>query len=1160
MSVLEVCSKLRKPGLQLSELCTLINTLGDCLMFEILNGSQNITQIKSGWEQLIEVLIQTNHPTVRHIAFQNVKYILNGKNWVPENKHAFSEICAGVIKLLYHWNENIQLEILDIILQDEFPTGKNKLPLTRQSILSSLINSDVEILNYLLSLMVQYNNCQFYFVVLKMLNSFKFAIKDIQTKEAVKSIVDQLCQLEKNLSLDEIKRETTINDENLQYIKTNCDYSKQEFLIIIFEIFNCIPNKFQDVKVVCYNMIKDELNLLFSEDLLGTINYCPYYDLIESGFKAMTITSLYHPLVSLDHMKWMRGIWNLVSFKIFGDNPSKYHKKEHVLIFFKILSQAMKSILTFYLEMGQVLFLWDFELKENNNSNIEVDNKIVKDETIFIFNLNQIVQEFIDFISNLPKEYFCSSDGVCEYISILATIINIGLELDNGEVLSTHKYYNERSFINLVFSIAHFLEGIKELEMFQPFQEENTKLLESYFILNFILCKSYYLLNIVGNYHQLVIKDQSIIRELSSNFIEWVISQSNLHMDKFLKLFSEQTIKTLYFDLIPRWTTQNKKYRRIGLSHDNNPEIMFLTLLRNLYKYAFLDGQNDLPIYENLNQEELTKLLSNFYYCCLYFHRLDSMAKKETLKDKIKLQERDEELILSFLPCLYVNNTYKYAKYFAVIGRFKISKAMFESIKLYTLESRAWIQLLVYITQFYDCIMSFLRTNEAFEYQSNSSLQLTLQKDLVIQLRSIIRNIESDFKFINNSNICFFSSIYFLAIDKINEFLFKSFNSRFNDESDNQQIDHFVTLSYLVDILKTLFGLANIAKPISTQTYQIITQIYWSFKKMTLKVLISYMKFTTESLSETEDSPNNQKSINKSSDLLKQALLLALDQKIPKFNILIEKSFIDNAFNIFKLVEFNTFPRVKWQLVQRNVSSEKLANIFLLNLRKHPIDLLTSISKNPRKPGEKSSFSLVYLRNSILNNENPYLSSSSENCSKFPENAYSVDLESRLWQNFRPDTLFHTCMHLLVHVGKFPPILLVQKTLPHICLRGEILGLQNNKDCVDPLGTSSGTTNVGNDHQVVPVLKLFGFFKSGFQKNIAEECNWARIKLSYLFREGEELPALHILDLSLTETHFSWAQPIERIPNAQRLKITSVPLNRYKICIGIPYTTFINIL
>ncbi|PPS96843.1 Uncharacterized protein GY17_00001432 [Cryptosporidium hominis] len=1159
MSVLEVCSKLRKPGLQLSELCTLINTLGDCLLFEILDGNQNVAQIKSGWEQLIEILIQTNHPTVRHIAFQNVKYILNGKNWISENKHALSEICTGVIKLLYHWNENIQLEILDIILQDEFPIGKNKLPLTQPSILSSLINSDIEILNYLLSLMVQYNNCQFYFVVLKMLNSFKFAIKDIQTKEAVKSIVDQLCQLEKNLSLDEINRETTINDENLQYIKMNCEYSNQEFLVIIFEIFNNIPNKFQDVKVVCYNMIKDELNLLLSEDLLGTINYCPYYNLIESGFKAMTRTSLYHPLVSLDHMKWMRGIWNLITFKIFGNSSSKYPKEEYESILFKILSQAMKSILTFYLEVGQVLFIWDFELKENN-INIEVDNKIVKDETIFIFNLNQIVQEFIEFISNLPKEYFCSNDGVCEYISILSSIINIGLELDHGKILGTHKFYYDRSFINLVLSIAHFLQGIKELEIFQPFQEENTKLLESYFILNFILCKSYYLLNIVGNYHQLEIKDQSLIRELSSNFIEWIISQSNLHMDKFLIFFSEQTIKTLYFDLIPRWITQKNKYRRIGLSHNSNPEIMFLTLLRNLYKYAFLDGQNDLPINETLNQEEIAKLLSNFYFCCLYFHRLDSMARKETLKDKIELQECDEEMILSFLPCLRITNAYKYAKYFAVIRRYKISRAIFESIKLYTLESRAWIHILVYITQFYDCIMSFLRTNEASEYQSNSSLQLTLQKDLVIQLRYIIRNIESDFKFINNSNICFFSSIYFLAIHKINEFLSKSFNSRFNDESDNQQIDHFVTLSYLVDILKTLFGLANIAKPISTHTYQIITQIYWSFKKITLKVLISYMKFAMESFSEIEDNPNNQKSINKSSDLLKQTLLLALGQKIPKFNILVEKSFIDNAFNIFKLIEFNTFPQVKWQFVRRNVSSENLANIFLLNLRKHPNDLLTSLSKNPRKPGEKSSFSLVYLRNSVLNNDNPSSSSSSENHSKFPENAYSIDLESRLWQNVRPDTILHACMHLLAHVGRFPPILLVQKTLPHIYLRGEILGLQNNKDCVTPSGTSSETTNVGNDHQVVPVLKLFGFFKSGFQKNLSEECYWVRIKLSYLFKEGEELPASHILDLSITEAHFSWAQPIVRIPNAQKLKIISVPLNRYKICIGIPYTTFINIL
>ncbi|KAH8582873.1 uncharacterized protein ELE39_002218 [Cryptosporidium sp. chipmunk genotype I] len=1155
MSVLEVCSKLRKPGLQLSELCTLINTLGDCLTLEIMDGNQNIAQIKSGWEQLIEILIQTNHPTVRHIAFQNVKYILNGRNGISENKPVLSEIGSGVIKLLYHWNENIQLEILDAILQDEYPIRKDKIPLGQPSILSSLINSDIEILNYLLSLMVQYNNCQFYLVVMKMLSSFKFAIKDIHSKEAVKSIVDQLCQLEKNLSLDEISREIAATGENLQYIKTSCDYSKQEFLVIIFEIFNNIPNKFQDIKVVCYNMIKDELSLLLSEKLLGTINYFPYYNLIENGFKAMTKTSLYHPLVSLDHMKWMRGVWNLISSKIFSNNLNKYLNEENESILFKILNQAMKSILTIYLEKGQVLFIWGFELKENNNNDIEVDNNIIKDETIFIFNLDQIVQEFINFIVNLPKECFCSNDGVCEYISILSAMINIGLELDEGKTSGTNKLHNERFFINLVLSVTHFLEEVKDLKTFQPFQGENTKLLESYFLLNFILCKSHYLIALVRNDHQLEIKDQNLIGELSSNFLEWVICQSNSQLDEFMKILSEQTLKTLYFGLAPRWITQHNKYRRIGLSSSNNPEIMFLTILRNLYKYAFLDGQNDLPLNCNLNHEEITKLLSNFYFCCLYFHRLDLKSRKEAFKSKIQLQEHTEETILSFLPCLYVTNIYKYAKYFAVIGRYKISKAMFESIKLYTLESRVWINILVYIIQFYDCITSFLRTNEALEDHNNSSL--SFQKNLVIKLRSTLKNIESNFKFINNSNICFFSSIYFLGILKINEFLSKSFNSRFNKETDDHQIDHFETLCHLVDILKTLFGLANITKAISTHTFQIIIQIYWSLKQIALKIIISHMKYTIEHFLETKDESNNQRVVNKSSDLLKKTLLFALDQKIPKFNILIEKSFIDNALTLFKILDFNTFFQLEWQLVQKKVSSDNLANIFLLNLRKHPNDILTSLFKNPRKPGEKSSFSLIYLRNSSFSHSNS--SSSAESYSKFSENT-SADLQSRLWRNVSSDTLVHECMHLLASVGRLPPILLIQKMLPHIYLRGEILGFQNNRDCADSLGISSDTVSVANGHQVVPVLKLYGFFKSGFQKNLPQECFWARIKLSYLFKEGEELLASHLLDLSITEAHFSWVQPIERIPNAQSLKIVSVPLNQYKICIGVPYVLFINIL
>lgn len=1154
MSISDVCNKLRKPGLQLSELCTLINTLGDCLTFEILDVNYNVAQIKSGWEQLIEILIQTNHPTVRHITFQNVKYILNGKNGISEKKQILSEISNGVIKLLYHWNVNIQLEIMDAILQDEYPIGKDKTHIGQTYILSSLINTDIEILNYLLSLMVQYNNSQLYFVVLKILRSFRVAIKDIHSKEAVKSIVDKLCQLGKNLNLDEINIEI-LNTENSQnHIQKSNSYSKQVFLAIIFEIFDNIPNKFQDIKVLCYNMIKDELNLLFNENLITKLNYYPYYTLIENGFKIITKISSSHPLISHDCMKWMRSIWNLISLKIFNGNLTKY--LEHKSTPLNILNQVIKSILTLYLDNGQILFIWDFELKKSN-LNINIDNNNITNETIFILNLDQIFQVFINFLVNLPKDCFCSNDQICEYISNLSSIINIGLEFPKKKVSNNHILCNERLLINLILSLVDFLDGINTLKSSELFQGKNTKILESYFLLNYILCKSYYMLFLIGNINQLNTKKKNYIEELNSKFVEWIIFQSNLQRDDFMDICSKLNLKLLYFGLTPKFINQSCKNQRIGLIPSNNPEIVFLSILRNIYKFAFLDDNIvDNQINWNFNNEEINKVFSNFYFCCLYFHRIDSKIKGKSLTN-IKLQEKIEEAILSSLRYLNITNTYKYAKYFAIIGRYKISKAIFESIKLYTLESCAWVNILVCITQFYDSIQLFLKTEKTYNNQNNSI------KDLCVKLRSTLNNIESNFIFINNSNTCFFSNIYFSGISKIIEFLIKSFNLRFNNESDDK-IDHFEVLINLIGILKSIFGLANIAKLISIETFQIIIQIYWSLKQIALKVILSYTKYILDSSLDKKDGLINKTKINKNLDLLKQVLLCELNQKIPKFNILVEKSFIDNAIHIFKLLNLNSISQIEWQIVEKKASSENLQNIFLYNLRKHANDLLISVYKNSRKTKEKSSFSLVYIRNLVSNQEkisSKYLLySSTEIQYKLPENTTSANLQSHIWQTVSSDTLKHVCMHVLRCVGKFPPILFVQKMLPHVYLRGELLGFQSNKDCAgNPPGISSITPNANNENQVVPVLKLYGFFKNAFQTDLSEDCFWVRLKISYLFKGGEELLASHLLDLSVTEAHFSWVQPIERVPNAQNLKIVSVPLNRYKICIGIPYILLINI-
>ncbi|KAF7458968.1 Cna B-type domain-containing protein [Cryptosporidium felis] len=531
MSISEICSRLRRPGLQLSELCMLINSLGDCLFNEIANF-QSLSLVKSGWDQLIEILLQTNHPTVRHVVFQNIKYIFNGKNGISEKSQILLEMCSGVVRLLYHWNSNLQLEFMDVLLQDQ---AVGKAGTSHNSVLASLINSDIEVLNHILSLMIRYNESHHDFVVERVLKTLRFTIRGIRSKEAVKDVVDKLCQLGKNLDMvkspgdeqeywqngqddqkgaqddkkdagedpedpeedpedpeedpedpeedpedpeedpedsgedpedsgedpedpeedpedsgedPEDPRDGQKDPRNDQQERQDCEIdarddkcerdesqerSKSFFLSLIFQVFENVPNKFQDIRLFCYNSIQDELGLLFSEPQFDSLDFSWYYQLFETGTTVSSRISNSYPLVSYDFMIWVRKVWTMLSSKI-QNYESTFHQN---LVFLKMLNHIIQTtVLEAFLDNGQILFLWSFEIPIKFRSELlDPTSQTVPDDSAFIFCLDKILDSLTQFLSKLSGIRSNSNIQAWKYITNLSTILIIGLESLNINIL-----------------------------------------------------------------------------------------------------------------------------------------------------------------------------------------------------------------------------------------------------------------------------------------------------------------------------------------------------------------------------------------------------------------------------------------------------------------------------------------------------------------------------------------------------------------------------------------------------------------------------------------------------------------------------------------------------------------------------------------------------
>ncbi|KAJ1612591.1 hypothetical protein OJ253_497 [Cryptosporidium canis] len=1188
MSVVDICTRLRKPGLQLSELCTLINALGDAINTEILGAGDELDSIKLGWEQLIEVLEQTSHPTVRHVAFQNVKYILNFKNGVSERIEILYELSDGIVRLLDHWNVNIQLEIMDAILQDEPPDRVESPYMGPSSVLSSLVNCNSEVLAHLFSLMIQYNHCEFYFVVIKILQSFKLAVKGIDSEEAIKMIMDYVCQLGVNIELGGVPPElpespdSPYSPELLESPESpeshespespepsdpvdppeeEDDYgpcaqitdlkTRNELLALTFEIFDNIPCRFQEAKIVSYNMIKDELNLLFSDKVLHEIDYCSYYPIIETGIRAMTRVTHNNTIVLLDHIRWVRRLWSMLDSAILNKDLNMYLEDDFVLL--KIISQTILSVLAIYQNRKQILFIWDSELELSNGLELDIQDTVK--ESMPIISLDKITQTFIKFIGGLSIELFCSRDGVSDYVLSHSAIINIGLEISEGRVSDTPIHFNLRLLGELVQSLFKFAKEVRDYEKFQPFSRESSKLLESYFVLNYVLCKSYYVLISFGGDRMLGDTEKRLIQEFNSDFMYWMVFQTKIHMDELLSLFEGFHLRLIYSNLLLNWNWRYYNGQKVGRRPASDPERMLLAILRCVYKFAYLDGKIDSRTSVRPTEEEIPRLLSDFYFCCLYFQKLNSTKNADLL-------DQAESAILSSLPDLRVVNSYRYAKYFAVIGRYRLSRAIFESIKLFNMESCSWIRVLTHITHIYCSIQSLFRAEE----EPIGTPKSSQVKEILHNLKYTFKEIESSFKLIRYSGAFFFPSIYIMCLSKIARFLTKCFYCRFKQSESSENINLMEVLIYLVDTLRSVFGIANVAKIISPNTFQVSISIYWSVKQATLRILLSNLELSLKQLPaldsrsgpDTRANPERELLAIENLSFVKQILLEALYKSPPKFNFLVEKSFIHHALPLFKLLNFEAISQVKLAIHPKKFRYRSLPSLSQAYSEKNPNDILISITHSIRKPGEKRSLTLSYLRKSPYSPKDSKTSSSTSIPST-PKFLSSNDSTTQNFQLHTQDSLEDACMHILATMGRIPPAVLMQRILPHVYLIGELDEFRDSNEVpnysLEP--PSSGNITLIKS-RVAPVLKLHGFFRSGFQISQAENRLWVRIKITYLTIGGDEIPGSNCLDIYITETQFQWRQPIEGIKNSHQLKVVSVPLNMYKTCIGVPYTLYIN--
>ncbi|KAH7647642.1 hypothetical protein FG379_001441 [Cryptosporidium bovis] len=1187
MLISDVCSRLRRPGLLLPELCSLMNLLGDSLVKGINENEIDEFSVNLGWNQLVEILLQTINPTVRHMAFENVQYFLTSNNYfVFELKEVSEDICNGVMKLLCHWNTDVQLEALDIIFE-EYKYNNEKLNGKvgkDNTLLSILLNRNIELAVRLLTLITHYNNCDQRFILRRLISSLKIGVIGVNKKEVVSEIIERLCLLGKNISLHEEKNA----EEFSEYIY---EFSKPYFLLLIFQVFDNIPDKFEDVKITCYKMIKDEISILLCKESLSIVNFNFYFKLIENGIHIMKNIYSNHNILFYDFIEWVRTTYNLLSNDLKVETIN--HSKLNTIL--RLINPLIISIFELQYKKCQPLFIWEDELKLS----FKIDNNEISSKNMFIFNIDQIIESLIEFLThytsndNESKYLSLNYSSILEYISNTLVIINIGLiSDDSGLTLLKSK---KNLILNLAYRLNNYINEIQSATNFES--EMNSRYqFESYFIINYILSKVYFIFhNITNNF---TIKDENnsffqfidkygksqeidevgfLEKDLFPSifrFFNWILIRFNDSSSYNISVYFSMNncrLRVLYYEIVSR-------YNKNLIPNNNN---VVLVILSKLYKFSNVNKKIDNLFDINRINDGSLDNINNKLFSNTFFTHIILSNRYIWVDNKYKTQHT----FLNNISKLKISYRYKYGGIFCIIGHFKLAKAIFESIKLNNVESSVWIDTLVKLSSLYD---SFDEMN-SFVYQDNNKKKFEY-KMLIYKSKSLIEVLNSNIvlikTFMINMTGTFFIGLYLSILTKI--FGFMIFHLRYIrkqsnnidkevhvkieqlfkekckfDDKDNSKIifeERKQVVIKISEILKSLFGLINIAKFICKKSTKVLINLYYTLKiilinnlitlidsknsklnSSNLNMLKSYFLFILEKTKKILY-PDDIKMLVKVEKAELKQKKCELDGKTSykdinenKFNVLIEKSFLDNINFEDEFIETGD----DWEIVEKRVKTEMDdVNLYLREIGSK--DILLDITKNYQD--RLVYITYTYFKRSNWSYNEDYIRVEKVNY----HSILNTNIKIRNETSSPSNNVIPECMEIIKYIESFPPLLLTIRSLAEIELNYELKGNVRKE-------ANNGEINA------IPTLRLEGSLKSGFPLNFKKHWKWVRIKVHYILDNGDDMVSNCYLDISVENGSFNWTQPIESVSNVKQLRITSIPMTRSKLSLGTPTVNVIPI-
>ncbi|KAL7068984.1 hypothetical protein ACR3K2_05170 [Cryptosporidium serpentis] len=887
ISIPETCNKLRQVGLQLSEICTLVNTLGDLMVKdEILESSTLVEHISQGLDQLVDILSQTTHPTVRYIAFQNLRYFLNEGIGIYNISTLTSHICNGFIRLISHWNIDVQIESLSILLEYE-----EKLEtLANIKLFGIILNSNIEICHLIFSLLIQFQDSNFYFLLPSILESLKSGVSYIGSKEILMQIVDTICQLcRSNHPWHSLKYDS---DLSITY-----KYTKLEYLPYIFDIFDQISFRFPTILSLCFNLIWDEIFEIINPDIamkdfiLSTeqIKICDY------GFKISTNISLRCNVLLSTQVK------NIVRFIKFTMNLFVTPSSETVINTLPskcslcILNSLLKSLISLSLKSPLMLIFSSF-----------IDPTILESEKIstedlgnFDFLSSQMVSLDQLFLTIESIYNFLHLNQECKEINLVfESLNNLMFLINTGILWPQFEDFDKAARINYTkLNTVKLLRDVTECSLSilsETWKSQDTQARK--------LCNCF-----LGFYLYSKIILIQIKLSKKSSVIESDPQSANLYQDEW---FSERIHRFFIWVLV--------KLENVSILMINKHTLGFLLLAKDLgflkiveenlnirfpncvsfftgiltrwygrlVQFNIVDESKFLAFKYDLSRKPLPNLnslvnlpLKIFVFVLRWFC---GWTFKNTFRDEwfclqIRkfINEQDfKHIIETKLQGSSMDIKYRFAKYLCIAGCFGLAKDIFGTIKVKSIELNLWILALKQTSNYFECL---------------SKLKLYRNKAATKELLSLQNQVE---QIRNSLSLLKYKDSYFInqIMDSwdytLNLLLLISRNSDL--ENDNEEIQ-----TMAISAWKSWKCLLNITSNICNTSNKVIAKYcYFLECIITHKGNIDNIKMNFAHLNKCNNFEVNQKGdIKLSKDI--------------SYSHIVDKIFLSDVYSLFPPMIFS---------------------------------------------------------------------------------------------------------------------------------------------------------------------------------------------------------------------------------------------------------------